>query len=98
MPIVKKLVGRRIRLGGQPHSGWLPKGAAMPPPTPEVVITVDFVIVQEGPGSYFLESSVRSGDYGGDSWHSSLDDALHQAEFEYGITKDEWTDVEDSPD
>ncbi len=98
MPVLKRILGRRIRRGGQPHSGWLPKGAAIPPPSPEVVITLDFAIVEAGPGSYYLESTDRSGEYAGDTWHSSLDDALDQAEFEYGITTKEWIDVENSAD
>ncbi len=96
MPLLKRILGRRIRRGGQPHSGWLPKGAAMPPPTPEVVICVDFSIVEEGPQSYLFLAETDSADYVGDSWHPSLDDALQQAELEYGVTKEEWTDVEDS--
>ena len=28
-----------------------------------------------------------------DTWHESLQDAIEQAEFEFGVRKDEWTDV-----
>ena len=32
--IVKRVVGLRIRIGGESHSGWLPPNAAQPLPTP----------------------------------------------------------------
>jgi hypothetical protein len=28
-----------------------------------------------------------------DTWHESLEDAMHQAEFEFGVQKDEWLSV-----
>jgi hypothetical protein len=29
------------------------------------------------------------------TWHHTLEDAYHQAEFQYGVEKDEWADVVD---
>ena len=28
--------------------------------------------------------------HGTDTWHQSLDDAMHQAEWEFGVARDEW--------
>jgi|ERR1041385_1982387 hypothetical protein len=30
---------------------------------------------------------------GTDTWHESLEDALHQAEFEFAVKPDEWEDI-----
>lgn len=35
-------------------------------------------------------------DTGTDTWHESLDDALDQAEWEFGVQRNEWTDVNES--
>ena len=34
-----------------------------------------------------------SGDFGGDTWHESLEDAKHQAEYEYGSSLGNWVEV-----
>jgi hypothetical protein len=31
---------------------------------------------------------------GTDTWHQTLDDAFHQAEFEFKVSRDEWHDCE----
>ena len=28
-----------------------------------------------------------------DTWHETIDDALHQAEFEFGVRADDWSDA-----
>ena len=28
-----------------------------------------------------------------DTWHESMEEAMHQAEFEFGLQKNEWVDV-----
>ena len=28
-----------------------------------------------------------------DTWHETVEDAMHQAEFEFGVHKDEWVSV-----
>jgi hypothetical protein len=32
---------------------------------------------------------------GTDTWHESLQDALHQAEFEFAVKPDEWEDIQE---
>src|SRR5882724_196945 len=54
-------------------------------PSPDVL-----VIEQEGEGSVFLYRMTRTGEPGGDTWHQSIDDARHQAEYEYGEVLGEW--------
>lgn len=59
-------------------------------PSPDVL-----VIEQEGEGSIFLYRMTRTGEPGGDTWHQSIDDAKHQAEFEYGEVLGEWRAIPD---
>ena len=59
---------------------------AMPPP--DVL-----VINQEGPGNVFLHRFTRSGEFAGDTWHASVDEALRQADHEYGPALTSWTGV-----
>jgi hypothetical protein len=98
MGIVKRADARAIRLGGQSHSGWLPKGAAVPLPTPEVVVSLEFAVHEDAPGSYILEWQGPSPEHCGDSWHSSLEDALRVAEEAFGIARHDWRDVHESPE
>jgi len=46
-------------------------------------------IVEEG-GSFYLLYINKMGDTEADTWHASLEDAMGQAEFEFGVTKVDW--------
>jgi len=94
--IVRKLRSVRIDFGGERHTGWLPDGAATPPQSPTDTVLLDLEIVQLGPVDYLLQWRPASGELlagppcQGDTWHRSLQDALHQAELDFGITPDRW--------
>ncbi len=45
-------------------------------------------------GDYYLLYLNQDGAQQTDTWHASLDSALAQAEFEFGITRDEWASAE----
>lgn len=57
-------------------------------PSPDVV-----VLEQESEGNCFLYRLTKAGLPGGDTWHQSIDDAKHQADFEYGEALGEWREV-----
>ena len=59
-------------------------------PSPDVL-----VITQESEGSVFLYRLTRAGESGGDTWHQSIDDAKHQAEYEFGEALGKWRVVPD---
>lgn len=59
-------------------------------PSPDVL-----VIEQESEGNVFLYRMTRTGEPGGDTWHQSVDDAKHQAEYEYGGLLGEWRAIPD---
>jgi len=42
---------------------------------------------------YSLYRYTEAGDFGGDTWHMSLEDAKHQAEFEFGERLGPWREV-----
>ncbi len=89
MAVVRHIRARNVTFGGEPHSGWLPPGAAEPRPTPVEHVTLELTIVQAEPSGFFLEWSGGPG-YIGDTWHEALEDAIHQAEFWFGILPEEW--------
>ena len=53
------------------------------------------VIDEESEGSVFLYRLSRGGEPCGDTWHQSIDDARHQAKYEYGNALEEWQHVPD---
>jgi len=78
-------IGRRIDVGNQNHSGWLPDGAAIPEPTPSSKICL--WIEEHGDGCY-LFFGIRG--EANDSWHPTLIEAFSQAEFQFGVSPKEW--------
>lgn len=56
---------------------------------------VSLAVVQyEGDAGYFLMHICRDGSVA-DTYHITIDEALHQAEWELGVKPDEWTDTDD---
>src|ERR1039457_4781476 len=46
----------------------------------------------DNPSNYFLMYLCENGQ-GTDTFHLTLDDALHQAEYEFGVRQEEWTEI-----
>ena len=93
--IVRELRGVTIEFGGEKHSGWLPEGAAWPPPTPIEIAVLDFEIVGLEDGSYIFEWLSRNTDHRGDTWHKTFEDALEYAKESFGIELEEWRSIGD---
>lgn len=92
--IVRKKGNVLVEHGGQVHEGWLPAGAAVPPPVARVVVECDVIITQDS-GSFLLECSAIDPEhwmapYTWDTWHESLDAALAEAASQLGITEQDW--------
>lgn len=49
-----------------------------------------FVVIEEQEGAFSLLRYTRSGEFAGDTWHLTLDEAKAQAEFEYEIGACDW--------
>ena len=52
-----------------------------------------FLVIEESPDGIFLFRYGAGGGFVGDTWHLSVDDAIHQAAYEYGDGIQEWDDV-----
>ena len=87
-----RIQGRRMVLGGREHSGWVPASAARPLPTPVSEVIVDFLIEGDENGA-MLYWDGRDGSHL-DYWRESVDGAIEQAEFSWGIRPDEWKPAE----
>jgi hypothetical protein len=51
------------------------------------------IVQYEDDDAYYLLYLDADGEPVTDTWHRSLEDALHQAEFEFSVTPEEWSDV-----
>jgi hypothetical protein len=49
------------------------------------------LIIEETYEGFFLYSYPKDGAIAGDTWHLTLDDAKHQAQFQFAIS--DWADV-----
>jgi hypothetical protein len=92
MKTIKHIRGREVQRGGETHEGWLPRGAALPPPTPMQTVAVDLQILSEGGSSFVLEWNGPAPEWRGDTWHFTLEDAMAQAASSFGIRIEEWQD------
>ncbi len=95
MPVLKRASGITYVHGGNPHSGWLPPGAATPPPEPIRLFTLD-VTIEADPGGYLLIYCSREEDgFAFDDWFENLADAEKAAQEKFGIGTDRWEVVQD---
>ena len=58
-------------------------------PLPDVVL----LVVDREPGATMLFRYTAHGEFGGDTFHTSTEEALEQASFEYGDALGEWVEV-----
>ena len=48
------------------------------------------LIIEEQDDGIFLYRFTMDGGFGGDTWHATMEDAKHQASYEYGEAVGEW--------
>jgi hypothetical protein len=82
-----KLTDRHLSPGRTKHTLSDSEGVRLFPQFTSLAITQ-----ADGDSGYYLMHLCDSG-LGTDTWHESLEDALNQAEWEFGVLPDEWTDV-----
>ncbi len=97
---------RLISLVGQTDAQSSPTGsqyfglpqALSPNTAPSLLPRPDFLFIEASEG-FFLYRYTRHQDFGGDTWHPSLEEAQEQASFEFGSSLLGWSelasDVED---
>lgn len=79
-----------LRPGRTRHYIGFAEGKREFPPFTSLVITR-----HPGDSGYYLMHLCEDGQ-GTDTWHVSLEDAFHQAEYEFGVRPDEWTEVDEA--
>ena len=89
MNVVKHVTGLPFQFGGEEHSGWLPRGAAKPLPTPVEKVILDIEIVFDGSG-YLLCWKAREGQRFGDLWSETLSQAEAAASQYFDIERNQW--------
>ena len=66
-------------------------------PTPIAELPIpEWVEISEEDGAFYLFHLDTEGVCFADTWHQTLQEAKEQATFEFGITPDEWIEVEPS--
>lgn len=88
---------KRVKLGPQHHRPGKTRhmfsdGGQIRPFPPFVSLTIAQP-TSEG-GGYYLMHECES-HFGTDTHHDSLQEALGQAEFEFGVKREEWVDVDE---
>ena len=77
-----------LNLGG-PDSGWRLAGSA-----PYVMQTQSLTLeIHHSDDGFFLYSFPSDGGAPADTWHPSLDEALAQAQSEFGVEPSDWIEV-----
>lgn len=55
-----------------------------------------YVTIHEQDGAFYLLRYGPDDEFVADTWHTTIDEAKSQAEFEYGIGGSDWIDCSDS--
>jgi hypothetical protein len=74
------------------HYAGFPKSLAIDS-TPRSLPSPDFLVIEETKEGFYLIRYTRSGEFGGDTWHQSLEDAKDQATYEFRDSLTEWREV-----
>ncbi len=90
MGLLKRISGLRWQYGGEQPSGWLPAGAAPPPPTPIVRATLDLEVHTEGDGFLLTYRAREDEALRNDWWFKSLAEAEDFAEGRFDVRPERW--------
>jgi hypothetical protein len=87
MPIVREIRGLKRSFGAPAQTGWLPFEAMAPQAAEN---TIDLRILDEKDGFFLVSESSHLHFSGGDTWHPTLEEAMAQAEHQFGVKPSEW--------
>ncbi|MBI3818410.1 MAG: hypothetical protein HY286_06950 [Planctomycetes bacterium] len=82
---IRKLTGRAVHL-----IGTIVEGELVPLAKCKTPVRVE---ISEEDGAFFLFRFDLDNDCVADTWHKTLDEAMRQAEVEYGILESDWRDI-----
>lgn len=57
---------------------------------------VSYLVIRYTKEGWFLVARNDNNEDVGDTWHQSLDDAMHQAEVQYDVDRDSWFEIPNS--
>ena len=96
--MIEQKLTRRIALVGPlagerhvAHTMGFPLDPSKMLPVADVIL----LVVDREPGATMIFRYTAHGDFGGDTFHTSSEEALEQASFEYGEALGPWVDVPD---
>ena len=89
---IKEHCGLSIRFGGPDEAGWLPPNASIPR---EENVVIDLRITESECGFFLVTESNHPHFRGGDSWYSSLQEAMEAAEQQFGVGSDKWIAIDE---
>lgn len=88
------LVGSLVEHRRLTHTAGFPLDLSKLPPAPDVIV----LIADDDPGAMLFRYTAH-GEFGGDTWHPSVDDAREHAIYDYSDALGDWIDVPaDVPD
>jgi hypothetical protein len=79
---VRRVTGKTIHSRGELVDGRVVPVERMP--------EAAWVMIEETSSGFYLFRYSATGEFGGDTWHETLEEAKRQAEFEYGIEDPDW--------
>jgi len=59
----------------------------------EILSSPRILIIEEKHDGIFINRYMENGSWVGDTWHKTIEEAKHQAEFEFGVKTDAWEEV-----
>ena len=86
---VKVLRKAHCRVVSEPTDGWRPPGSA-PYASQPTSFDVELTISQAPEGVFLVAASADPSFVGGDTWHPSLEEAMAQAQFQFGVPNSSW--------
>jgi hypothetical protein len=75
------------------HYVGLPPAFGSGKETRQEMCVARFLVIEEKPDGIFLYRYGAEGAFAGDTWHMNVEDAQHQASYEYGDQVQEWIDI-----
>ena len=99
--VLKMVEAWSFAFGGEEHTGWLPKNAIRPKPTPVEHELLD-VQIESADGGFLLIWAARPSPTcrdslppkAGDTWHETVGDAEAAARDAFGIEHEHWIHVQ----
>ena len=79
-----------VELAAPGNSGWLPAGSAPAREQDSKLAIVRLSIAQDGDTFYLFSSSKHPDFHCGDTVHQSVEDAMAQAESQFGVSAENW--------